>query len=300
MARRATPLPDPFPGRSFSVATARNHGISRARTRAQDLIRPHRGVRSPADIELPFGHECAALQTRLPSCAAFSHITAARLHELPVPWRLQGTHLFDVTVPQGRRAPRGKRVRGHQSGLREGDIDTRTRVPATTPERTFCDLASMLTLAELVAVGDAIARRGGPPALKRLAHAVAVHPRRKYSRVLRYALELLDPKAESPKESELRVLLIEAGFASPTANHVVVDGAGSFVARVDLAYPAQKVALEYEGDHHRETKEQWRKDLKRRRRLEALGWIYLPVTAADLADPHDLFADLRTALARRA
>jgi hypothetical protein len=127
-----------------------------------------------------------------------------------------------------------------------------------------------------------------------------VHPRRKYSRVLRYALELLDPKAESPKESELRVLLIEAGFASPTANHVVVDGAGSFVARVDLAYPAQKVALEYEGDHHRETKEQWRKDLKRRRRLEALGWIYLPVTAADLADPHDLFADLRTALARRA
>jgi hypothetical protein len=32
----------------------------------------------------------------------------------------------------------------------------------------------------------------------------------------------------------------------------------------------------------------------------ALGWIYLPVTQADLSDPVALLADLRTALARRA
>ncbi|WP_456285697.1 hypothetical protein M1D46_12675 [Microbacterium sp. JZ70] len=53
-----------------------------------------------------------------------------------------------------------------------------------------------------------------------------------------------------------------------------------------------------EGDHHRD-RDQWRRDLARRRRLEALGWIYLPVTQADLSDPADLLADLRAAVTRR-
>ena len=293
-------LPDPFPGKSFSVATARAHGIPRSRTRAGDLIRPHYGVRSPAGIVLPFGHQCAALQTRLPGCAAFSHVTAARLHDLPLPLRLENTVVFDVIVPQGRRAPRGKLVRGHQSAHHPTEVDRRTRVLATTPERTFCDLASMLTLAELVAIGDVILRRGGTRARDRLVKAAASHARRKYRRTLRRALELIDGHSESPKESELRVLLVESGFPMPAVNHRVFDAAGDLVGRVDLAYPALKIAIEYEGDQHREDKQQWRKDLQRRRRLEAQGWIYLPVTQADLDDPTALFADLRSALARRA
>jgi hypothetical protein len=300
MARRAAPLPDPFPGTTFSVATARAHGISRSRTRAGDLIRPHQGVRSPAGVDLPFGHRCAALETRLPARAAFSHATAARLHALPLPSSLEDDDTFDVIVPRGARAPRLKRVRGHHSTLGEKDIDERTHVRATTPERTFCDLASMLTLAQLVAVGDVLLSRGGAAARRALTAAVAAHPARKHRRRLCRALELLDARSESPKESELRVLLIEAGFPVPEVNHVVVDGAQAFVARVDLAYPDLKIAIEYEGDQHRTDKAQWRKDLTRRRRLEALGWIYLPVTQADLSDPVALLADLRTALARRA
>jgi len=299
MARSAAPLPEPFPGKSFSVGAARAHGISRSRTRAGDLIRPHQGVRSPAGVDLPFGHRCAALETRLPASAAFSHVTAARLHGLPLPTALEDEDVFDVTVPRATRAPRVKRVRGHHSTLGEKDVDERTHVRATTPERTFCDLASMLTLAQLVAVGDALLGRGGDGAARRLARAAAAHPARKHRRRLRRALELLDARSESPKESELRVLLIEAGFPVPEVNHVVADGAGAFVARVDLAYPGLKIAIEYEGDQHRTDKAQWRKDLTRRRRLEALGWIYLSVTQADLTDPAALFADLRTALARR-
>ncbi|UUT35784.1 hypothetical protein [Microbacterium elymi] len=94
-------------------------------------------------------------------------------------------------------------------------------------------------------------------------------------------------------------MIIEAGFAPPAVNRDVVDGDAAFVARVDLAYPDLKIAIEYEGDQHREDRTQWRKDLARRRRLEALGWVYLAVTQADLDDPEDFLADLRTALARR-
>jgi len=298
VAERA-PLPAHFVGKSFSVATAVAHGIPRSRTRAQDLIRPHHGVRSPAGVVLPFGHECAALLGRLPGSAACSHVTAARLRDLPLPLALEQATVFDVTVPTGTRAPRGKHVRGHQAELKESDVDTRAGVRATTPERTFRDLASMLTLSQLVAVGDVIVRRGGEPARKRVKKVIDAHPARRYRRVLQRAYALLDPHAESPKESELRVLLIEAGFAAPQVNHVVDDADGEFVARVDLAYPELKIAIEYEGDHHRSDKEQWRKDLQRRRRLEALGWTYLPVTQADLDDTTQLFSDLRGGIARR-
>ncbi|GAA4767543.1 hypothetical protein [Microbacterium gilvum] len=75
----------------------------------------------------------------------------------------------------------------------------------------------------------------------------------------------------------------------------MLDSAGAFVARVDLALPELRMAIEYEGDHHRD-KAQWRKDLARRRRLEALGWTYVSVTQADLDDPRALLADLRAAI----
>lgn len=93
------------------------------------------------------------------------------------------------------------------------------------------------------------------------------------------------------------MLIIEAGLAKPDCNVTVFDGTGRFVARVDLSYRREKVAIEYEGDHHRD-KDQWRRDLARRRRLEALGWTYLSVTQADLDDPRAFLSDLRTALGR--
>lgn len=92
-------------------------------------------------------------------------------------------------------------------------------------------------------------------------------------------------------------MIIEAGLPAPVSNDSVFDERGHLVARTDLAYPALKIAIEYEGDYHRD-KDQWRADLKRRRRLEALGWTYLSVTQADLDNPEDFLADLRAALAR--
>ena len=112
------------------------------------------------------------------------------------------------------------------------------------------------------------------------------------------ALALIDGAAESPKESELRVLLIGHGITDLACQEVVRDGEGRFVGRVDLAIPHLRIAIEYEGDHHRE-KAQWRRDQKRRRALEALGWVYIHVTQADLDDPRQLLADLRTAIRRR-
>ena len=96
------------------------------------------------------------------------------------------------------------------------------------------------------------------------------------------------------------MLIIEAGLPAPVAQVRVRDERGFEVARVDLAYPAAKIAIEYEGDHHRTSKTQWRRDIARIRRLHALGWVVLRVTADDLERPADLLLQLRYWLATRA
>lgn len=289
------PLPDPLRGRAFSVSEARTRGVSRGRLSSKDLVAPFPGVRAPTG-DLTHLDRCRALATRLSVSAAFSHTTAARLHNLPLPSALACEAELHVTVPAGTRAPRGAGVRGHQAAVWKPDADRRTGVFATTPERTFCELAGMLSLGQLVAVGDQLVRHEtGLLVADDLRRAVERYPGRRGLRVLRRALELLDGGSESPKESELRVILVNAFLPSPVTNLTIFDTAGRFVARVDLAYPDWRIAIEYEGDHHRD-KDQWRKDIARRRRLEALGWVYLPVTQADLDDPRALLADLRQAL----
>jgi very-short-patch-repair endonuclease len=79
----------------------------------------------------------------------------------------------------------------------------------------------------------------------------------------------------------------------------VRDRAGRFLARVDLAFPEQRVAIEYEGDYHRTERDRWRKDMVRIRRLEAAGWRVLRVNGDDLRDPTHLLMQLARILALR-
>ena len=78
-------------------------------------------------------------------------------------------------------------------------------------------------------------------------------------------------------------MIVDAGLPEPVVQHQIFDG-DLLVARADLAYPELKIAIEYEGDGHRTDKDQWRKDIARQRRLEALGWIVIRVTELDLHD----------------
>ncbi|WP_116646204.1 DUF559 domain-containing protein [Microbacterium sp. Gd 4-13] len=289
------PLPPGLRGAPFTVADARRHGVSPDRLRASDLAAPFYGVRTgvgePSLIE-----RCRARATRLPHFAAFSHTTAAGLHGLPLPPETTRQSDLHISVPRGARAPRGSGTIGHQVSCRRDDADRRHGVLCTTPARTFCDLAAVLRLGELVAVGDAVLHRR-LATIADLAAAAGAWPGRRGRPRLDAALELLDGRAESPKESELRIVLHEAGLLLPEVNHVVRDGAGRFVARVDLAYPERKIAIEYEGDYHRD-RDQWRRDIARRRRLEALGWTVLQVTQRDLQDPTGFLSDLSAALSR--
>lgn len=111
------------------------------------------------------------------------------------------------------------------------------------------------------------------------------------------ALRLVDPRSESIPESELRVWLTVAGL-QPDLQVSVVDERGGFAGRLDLAFPAQKLAVEYDGDWHREG-DQPQRDEVRRRAIRALGWRFVVVTKAELYEsPKAVVASVRAALSR--
>ncbi|MEO6943359.1 MAG: hypothetical protein ABI053_01450 [Lacisediminihabitans sp.] len=62
---------------------------------------------------------------------------------------------------------------------------------------------------------------------------------------LRAALPLVRLRVRSPRETLLRLLLLDAGLPEPEINFWVYDTRGEFLAECDLVYPEHKVALEY-------------------------------------------------------
>lgn len=115
---------------------------------------------------------------------------------------------------------------------------------------------------------------------------------------MRIALALLDDRAESAQESILRCLLVMGGLPMPQVNYVVVDAESGKAMRLDLRYPEERLVLEYQGDYHR-TRQQWRRDMTRRSRLEAQGWRVMELNADDLRDAADLVARVAAALANQ-
>lgn len=67
---------------------------------------------------------------------------------------------------------------------------------------------------------------------------------------------------------------------------------------LDLAFPALRVAIEYDGDQHRVDRAQWRRDRHKDEMLHRLGSVILRITADDLRVPDAFFLRLSAALER--
>lgn len=116
----------------------------------------------------------------------------------------------------------------------------------------------------------------------------------------RRAAGFVRDRVESPTESRLRMLLVLAGLPEPEVQHVVAGEDGRPRYRLDLAYPAARVGVEYDGRQHAEDATQWRHDLRRREALDDAGWKLLVVTAQDLyRRPDEVLRRVGVALAAR-
>lgn len=274
----------------FTVAQARDAGVHPQALRSRRLQRPYFAVRSRGLDLARLDQRCRAYAARMHHGAAFSHSTAAALWGMPLPRHLEDSVLH-VTVPVGRRAVGGAGVVGHQQRLAEDEVSEVDGLRVVTPAAAWAQLAELVSEPDLVAAGDFLLT-GLPLAdllplatLDELAAASAVRVGGPGARKRGPALGEVRAGSFSRPESLARILLTRAGIPEPVLNSPVHDARGTFVAMPDLQWPEWRVALEYEGDHHRE-REAYRRDIARLERLVDAGWVVIRVSAAELfGDP---------------
>ena len=209
--------------------------------------------------------------------AALSHGTAAGIHRLP---GLLAPVRPEISVPAWRRPQLSDAVVHRVVQLDRHDIERRSGVGVTTPQRTLVDLASRLTPDRLGRVIDegAIARRWTVAGLMACTDRLSA-PGRKGIRTLR---QLLVDRADEPRAEsmlELRMIRILAPFAPfETQYELVLDGK---LLRLDIAWPWWRVAAEVDGWGVRgRSRTKFVEDRHRMNLLEANHWRVAHLTAA--------------------
>ncbi|EHB58258.1 hypothetical protein MycrhDRAFT_0694 [Mycolicibacterium rhodesiae JS60] len=201
------------------------------------------------------------------------------------------------------------RARRRQAGVivREERIRADESMPlndlvVTTPQRTALDIARHLPRAEALAHLDALAAATGIKPADVLSIADR-YPGARGVRRARAVTPLTDPGAASPRESWLRLLLIDAGYPRPVTQIPVSDGYRR--AFIDLGWDEPKIGLEYEGGHHQSDRGQYVWDVGRQAMLEELGWLIIRVVKEHsrgfiLRRVHDAFNRRRFPLTKSA
>jgi hypothetical protein len=204
---------------------------------------------------------------------------------------------LETCVRRGGTRTRRHGIDGRQRDLLADDVEARRSVQLTTPLRTALDLGCSLPRHRAIGVMDALARFHGFDPIALDAGSRRFRGRRGVLQ-LRSLIPLVDPRSESPRESWIRLVILDAGLPSPEVQWWVVED-GVELWRLDLAYPDQKVAVEYDGEEfHLRTEEQRAHDVQRRRWLADRGWVLIVVTKADLRAPEPVWLQrLRDALA---
>jgi very-short-patch-repair endonuclease len=289
---RLPEVPDALLQGPFTTAEARESGISTSALRGAEWRHVFRDVWAHTAIEDTVATRVAAARLVLGAEGFLCGLTAAWVYGIEAQDRR--SDLVWIGRPTGSwRMPRsGCLVR--EITVESTDLELAEGALITNPLRTVFDCARWLSLVEAVVVADALAHQDRID-LESLAKYVSSHRGLRGIRQADLVLSLIEPLSESPMETRLRLLLVRAGFQVPVAQHVVADQRGQFVARLDLAYPDLRIAVEYDGALHWD---QRREDDRRRDRVRELGWQVFVASASDYyTNPQPFLAQLRRALA---
>ncbi len=275
--------------RPFTRADALAAGISAKMLRGSRFRRIFRGVYVEARVpDHPLVRARAALLLH-PADAFVSHVTAARVRGLPVP--VHPDEHVTVSSAQDRRTRPGLRC---HVGAAEA-VTTVAGVRVSSAAGMFVELASLLSLVDLVVVGDALVRHGTVDLRTLRAHCDA--SRERHASAARRAAALVREEVDSPMETRLRLLIVLAGLPEPEVNVKVRNDAGVVVRRFDLSYPSVRLVVEYDGRQHVEVQASWRSDLDRREELDDGGWRLIVVTSDGIyRDPARTVARVHRAL----
>jgi very-short-patch-repair endonuclease len=176
--------------------------------------------------------------------------------------------------------------------LRSGERRHREGLPVTTIEQTICDLASVLTPAQLEFAVDDVLRRK-LTTLDRLRRPLLRSGRAKVGATKLKELlderETFDSALESRLETEFMRFVLESGLPIPMAQVRIVDQARC-LARVDFLYPDVGLAIEVDGYEFHSGKVRWQKDMWRGTELAVRGLRTLRFSRADIQNRPEVVA----------
>jgi len=244
--------------------------------RTGEVIRTYRGVYRVAGAPVTQRQRVMAACFFAGDEAAASHRTAAFLDRLidAFPRRI------DVTVPYERQVTgRGFSIHRSRTPFGRRFVDN---VPITDTARTLRDLAAVLPRNELGVVLDRALRRH----LVKL-DAVADDSHRRGSGTLRelVAERIGKPGREGDLESRFFDLIERLDIPRPVTQHkILVDGIE--VARLDIAYVEEKIAIEIDAYSDHSDMRSFVRDRRRNNIVAAdHGFMFLHFTRADLDKP---------------
>jgi very-short-patch-repair endonuclease len=233
------------------------------------------GVYLPTSLEPTFALRVQAAWLWSHRRGVIAGLTAARLY---------GAKWVDDALPielvwPNARPPSG--ISTFEMRLDPGETVRLSGIATTSLERTAFDLARRGPVDAAVTRVDALGNAApldGPTMLE----FAALHQGIRGVRQVPKVLDLHDPGAESPKETWLRLLVISAGFPRPRTQIPV--RLGRRIYYLDMGWDDVKVAVEYDGDHHRSDRIQFARDIVRLEELAAEGWNVIRVAARTPAD----------------
>lgn len=251
----------------------------------------HKDVYAPKDAELTAVMRAKAAWLRSRRRGILAGFSASAMH---------GSKWIDPTLPAAIIDTNRSPSTGVEVWEERIDADEITLVEGmriTTPARTVLDLARRCREGVAVAAIDALIQATD---LKMADVELLVdrYRGRRGMKRARAALQLVDGGAQSPKETWLRLLLIEAGFPRPQTQIAVRNDWNWVEAYLDMGWDDIKVAVEYDGDQHRSSRYQYVRDIRRLEMLERMGWIVVRVIAED--HPLDIIRRVARARASRA
>lgn len=279
----------------FTVRQGRAAGLSPGTLRSSRFGAPFHGVRTVNETDT-VAARCRAYATKMRTDVAFAGVTAARLWGLPLPAWLPSDDV-EVIAPHGTARPGGRGVVASSHVPGRVTIVEYGGMRVLSPVDTWLSLSTVLELADLVAVGDAVvtaAFGSSRPALATLTALQQVADRRGVRGVAlaRRAAALIRVGPLSRPESLTRVLAVTGGVPEPECNLAV-----SPLLTFDLAWPAWRLGLDYHGSSHRSAT-QHAQDVRRSDLAARHGWTTMQAAAPDLFDiPFDLLGRIRSRLA---
>lgn len=279
-------------GTAYLWRTAIERG-ARRRQVAADGVRVSRGLYLSRAEDATLAARCRAWTRLLPPDAAFGLTTAAHLLGAHVP----PSDAVHVVLRPRPVLPQRRGLVVHVRQLRGDDVVEVDGLRVSSGAQTFLDLAPLLPPAELVAVGDALAR-GGHLRADALADRLARADRVRGVVTARRCAPLLTSKAASRPESLIRYWLVTSDLPDPEPSLPVRDRSGRLVTHADLGYARWRLLLEYEGRQHA-APEQFGRDVDRYSLAAADGWLVLRFAARHLTGPAVVVERTRRALLSR-